>query len=97
MTTPTPLPVIPAGTRWYASAAFWTWLLGTVISLATGIGVLVGHPFNSDLISSVVPAVAVLIAGLTTSVFVHGRASLEKQREMNAHEIAVLKLAGRAA
>lgn len=65
-----PLPIIPAPDL--QSASWWQWLLTTILSLAVTVGVLIGHPFNSIVLSSAVPTAGLLAAALSTVIQVHG-------------------------
>lgn len=91
MAGPTP-PPIAAGTKWYQSAAFWSWLLTTAVSIAGGIATLLGHPFDSATVTSVATGVAWTVAGITTTVFVHGQQKLLMQERQHAHEVRLAYL-----
>lgn len=82
----TPPPVVRAGTKWFESAAFLTWLITTAVSIVGGVAVIIGHPFNSAVVTSAGTAAAWAVAGVTTAVFVHGQQKLALQKASFEHE-----------
>lgn len=76
--TPVPPPVSP-GQKWYASASFLTWAITSLIGIAGGIATEIGHPFDSSAANAIATSVAWTIAGIITTVYVHGQATLARQ------------------
>lgn len=59
------------------NAGWWQWLLGMILSLAIGVGVLIGHPFHSDVITAVIPSVSIIAASLMAAFGVHGQTQVK--------------------
>lgn len=79
MTQPTPSPVAPVPVTpplieppVLTSASWWTWAATTAVSLAIGVGTLVGHPFSSDIADAIIPSFAMLAASIATAFQLHG-------------------------
>lgn len=63
------------------SPSWWQWALTTLVSLGVGVGVLVGHPFDSATADAIVPSVALVAASVATAFQVRG-----------AHAVAVARI-----
>lgn len=74
VTPPSPVtpPVITFPATDLTKASWWQWALTTVVSLAIGIATLLGHPFDSALVTALVPSAALVAASIATAVQVHG-------------------------
>lgn len=90
----TPTPVVPApptppeqplpgGGIDLKSPTWWTWALTTALSIAVTVATLIGHPFDSATANAAIPTVAILVAGIMTSLQIHG-AHVVKVAEINA-------------
>ena len=86
MTTPPIAPPTPSNLK---DPAWWAAALTFLLSFGTGIGVLVGHPFNSNTISAVIPSVAFLASVIVPAFFVHGAQQVKVAR---IHAAAVQQL-----
>jgi len=77
---PVPPPILPPSPSNLRDPAWWTALLSFLVSFGTGVGVLVGHPFDNTAITAAIPSVAFLAAIIVPALFVHGSQQVKVAR-----------------
>jgi len=73
-------PILPPSPSNLRDPAWWTALLSFLVSFGTGVGVLVGHPWDNTAITAAIPSVAFLAAIIVPALFVHGSQQVKVAR-----------------